>query len=112
MPAYKGSRVLGTMRGGAHAYGTAPAGGATGTQGPRTTDRRNVGRRPLGSDDPDEGYVRALRRKDKDKERQFIIDTRRTPLPSDRGQGHAKGGSVSKRADGCAKKGKTRGKMV
>ena len=28
------------------------------------------------------------------------------------GAGYAKGGSVSKRADGCATKGKTKGKMV
>jgi hypothetical protein len=34
------------------------------------------------------------------------------PMPSSKARGFSKGGSASKRADGCAQRGKTRGKMV
>lgn len=66
MPAYKGTKVLGTLKGGFHPKGTAPVAGMTGTRGPRTTDPKMVGKRTMGratGDDIDprnNSYVRAM----------------------------------------------------
>jgi hypothetical protein len=100
MPAFKGTKILGTLRGGVHPKGTAPVAGMTGTQGPRTTDPKMVGKPTMSNkdDDPNNTYTRAVK-----------SNKRRG------GKKYAKGGSVSsasKRADGCAVKGKTKGKFV
>lgn len=92
MPAFKGTKVLGTLQGGFHPKGTAPIAGKTGAYGPRTTDPDMVSKPSMGSDG--EGYVRAMRSEKPKKTKKM-----------------AKGGSVSSRADGIARKGKTRGKM-
>ena len=93
MPAYKGTKVLGTLKGGFHPKGTAPIAGEYGAYGPRTTDPNMVNKPSMGSDK--ETYIRAVR---SDK----LKNTKKM----------AAGGSASKRADGCATKGKTKGRMV
>jgi hypothetical protein len=63
MPAYKGTKVLGTLRGGVSSKGgTAPVAGKTGTQGPRTTDPKMVGKPTLSNknNDPNNTYTRAM----------------------------------------------------
>ena len=63
MPAYKGTKVLGTLRGGVSSKGgTAPVAGKTGTQGPRTTDPKMVGKPTLSNknNDPNNTYIRAM----------------------------------------------------
>ena len=87
MPAFKGSKVLGTLSGGVHPKGTAPVAGMTGTQGARTTDPKMVNKPTLSN--PDETYTRATKSKKTTKKM-------------------AKGGSI----DGCAIRGKTKGKFV
>lgn len=63
MPAHKGSKVLGTLRGGPSAKGgTAPVARKTGTYGPRTTDPKMVGKPTLSNtnNDPNNTYTRAM----------------------------------------------------
>ena len=63
MPAFKGTKILGTLRGGVSPKGgTAPVAGKTGTQGPRTTDPKMVGKPTLSNKnkDPNNTYARAI----------------------------------------------------
>ena len=62
MPAYKGTKVLGTLRGGVHPKKTAPVAGKTGTQGARTTDPKMVGKPTMSNKnkDPNNTYTRAM----------------------------------------------------
>jgi hypothetical protein len=96
MPAFKGSKVLGTLSGGVHPRGTAPVAGMTGTQGPRTTDPKMVNKPTMSNEDgdPNNTYIRATKSKKKTKKMA------------------AGGSTASKRADGCAVKGKTKGRFV
>lgn len=55
MPAYKGTKGLGTLRGGVHPKGTAPVMSMTATQGPRTTDRKMVNKPTMGNDSTNGG---------------------------------------------------------
>jgi len=62
MPAYKGTKILGSLRGGVHPKGTAPVAGKTGTQGPRTTDPKMVNKPTMSNtnNDPNNTYARAM----------------------------------------------------
>jgi hypothetical protein len=58
MGAYKGTKILGTMKGGTSPKGgTAPVASKLTTQGPRTTDPDMVGKPAAGRADPNDGYV-------------------------------------------------------
>jgi hypothetical protein len=102
MPAFKGSKVLGTLSGGVHPKGTAPVAGMTGTQGARTTDPKMVGKPTMSNEDgdPNNTYTRAMKR------------SKRRGGRDEKVKVFAKGGSASKRADGCATQGKTKGRFV
>lgn len=101
MPAYKGTKILGSLqdRVGAKA---APVAGLNGTQGASTTDKNMVGKPTMSNKDgdPNNTYNKAMKRDKKRGGRESKI------------KAFAKGGSASKRADGCATKGKTKGKFV
>ena len=63
MPAFKGTKILGTLRGGVSPKGgTAPVAGKTGTQGARTTDPKMVGKPTLSNknNNPNNTYIRAM----------------------------------------------------
>lgn len=63
MPAFKGTKILGTLRGGVSPKGgTAPVAGKIGTQGPRTTDPKMVGKPTMSNKnkDPNNTYARAI----------------------------------------------------
>ena len=49
MPAYKGTKVLGTLKGGFHPKGTAPAGGSYKVRGAKTTDPNMANKKTMGS---------------------------------------------------------------
>jgi hypothetical protein len=116
MPAYKGTRVLGTLSGGTHPKGTAPVASKLGTQGARTTDPDMVGK-PTLSDEKD-SYTRAMDRKKPVKKYAAggaVAAVHKHERAMHKGKPLtklAKGGSASSRADGCATKGKTKGRFV
>jgi hypothetical protein len=102
MPAFKGTKILGTLSGGVHPKGTAPVAGLIGTQGARTTDKKMVGKPTMSNTDGDTNntYAKAMKRDKKRGGLEYKV------------KAFAKGGSTaSKRADGVARKGKTRGKV-
>lgn len=64
MPAYKGTKVLGTLSGGVHRKGTAPVAGMYGAYGPRTTDKKMINKPTLTKKDKNDTYARALNSSD------------------------------------------------
>lgn len=117
MPAYKGTRVLGTLRGGPSPRGTAPVASMIGTQGPRTTDPDMVGKPTMTNKggDPNDTYVRARPREKKLAAGGAVAAVHKHERAMHKGKPLtklAKGGSASSRADGCATKGKTKGRFV
>lgn len=133
MPAYKGTKILGTMRGGTHPKGTAPVASKLGTQGPRTTDPDMVGKPTMTNkgDDLNDTYARARSRESIAEDRRWLDERDKRKKKMAKGGAVAdvhkheramhkgkpltklaKGGSASSRADGCATKGKTRGRFV
>ena len=63
MPAFKGTKILGTLRGGVSPKGgTAPVAGKLGTQGARTTDPKMVNKPTMSNtnNDPNNTYTRAM----------------------------------------------------
>jgi hypothetical protein len=70
---------------------------------------------PQRTDEPDETYVTPEQRYGMEKQRQEDRDTRQAKESYEKAAGMKKGGNVSsasKRADGIAAKGKTKGKMI
>lgn len=57
MAAFKGTKILGTLRGGVSPKATAPVASRIGTQGPRTTDPKAVNKPSMGRGG---SYVRAM----------------------------------------------------
>jgi hypothetical protein len=133
MPAGKGTKILGTLRGGTHPKGTAPVARLIGTYGPRTTDPDMVNKPTMTNkgDDENDTYDRARTREDQAEVERYIkeLDKRKKKMAAggavaavhkhERAMHKgkpltklAKGGSASSRADGCAVKGKTKGRFV